>query len=182
MNVLVAATALVAAVNAPRRRAACSIDDRPRAERRELAVAAGSLLVASCLVVALVADRLLGWLDVSAPNARIAAGMVVGLAGAADLLTRVPRAGAAPPGRRAAYAPMWFPVLWRPEVGFATLTLAEDHGVWPALLAAAVAAGTVVAVLARPPAPATDGALGRVLSALQVGAAVTLLVHGVLTV
>jgi small neutral amino acid transporter SnatA (MarC family) len=202
-HALVVAAMLVAAVNAPRRRRALSISERPMAERRLIAAIGAGLLAAAVVAVALLADPLLDALDISAPNARIAAGLVVAAGGLGELVTPRPRAGAAPRGWTAAVAPVWFPVLFRPEVGLAALSLGEDHGVAVALAAALVAGASVIAVAGRVGGPATgraedadraegsgrtegadraEDALGRLCSAAQVSAAVAVLLWGVFAV
>jgi small neutral amino acid transporter SnatA (MarC family) len=187
-SVLVAAVAVIAAVNAPRRHRALSIDDRPPSAQRAVAALGAALLAVSIVFLAGVADALLDALDISAPNARIAAGLVVGVGGLAELVWRRPPAGPAPIGWRAAVVPVWFPILLRPEVGIAALTLGEDHGMAPSLITAGLAAGSVLAAVTLAPGPRSSGAeqredaLGRLCSAVQVTAAIALLLGGVFAV
>lgn len=175
MNTVLALVALLVASNPPRRRAALSTEDTT-------AVAIGAAItVALCTVLAAVASPLLDALDVSAPNLRIAAGFALSIVAAHDLVRRVPPAGAALPGRRAALVPVFFPVLARPEVGLLALSVGADHGVALTAAAALLAMAAVVAwhaLLTPRLATRADGATAvtrRVehgASALVAGAAV----------
>jgi small neutral amino acid transporter SnatA (MarC family) len=138
VNVWLGIAALVVAMNAPRRRAALSVDD-------SATVAAGAALTFVALVAtALLATPVLDALDVSAPNLRIGVGLVLAVVAVHDLLWRPPGAGAALPGRRAAIVPVFFPVLLRPDVVMVAWALGADHGVVVTGLAALLALGAVV--------------------------------------
>jgi small neutral amino acid transporter SnatA (MarC family) len=135
MNVWLGIAALVISVNAPRRRAALSVDDTR-------VVAIGAALAAGALVVfGAIATPLIDALDVSAPNLRIGTGLVLAVVSVYDLVWRPPSPGAALAGRSAAIVPVFFPVLVRPEVALVALALGADHGV-------AITAGAAVLAMA----------------------------------
>jgi small neutral amino acid transporter SnatA (MarC family) len=138
MNTVLALVALLAASNPPRRRDALSTDDT-------VAVAIGAALAAAFLTgLAAVASPLIDALDVSAPNLRIAAGFALAIVAAHDLVRRLPPAGAALAGRRAALVPVFFPVLARPEVALLALSVGADHGVALTAASAVLAMAAVV--------------------------------------
>jgi small neutral amino acid transporter SnatA (MarC family) len=138
VNVWLGIAALLVAVNAPRRRAALSVDDTPT-------VALGALMaIVSLVLVAVIATPLLDALDVSAANLRIGVGLVLAVVAVHDLVRRPPSAGAALSGRRAAIVPVFFPVLLRPDVVMVAWAIGADHGVGITAVAAAIALGLVV--------------------------------------
>jgi hypothetical protein len=143
----------------------------PRAWRSvaELAVIGGAIGALFVCVAAAVGDVLLDALDVSAPSAWTAAGIVAVLAGAVDLIARPPRPEPGLPGRLAALVPVAIPVVAR-----------------PALLVLALAAGNVLVSVG---AMAVDGPGGRVLvwagrvvAAALVCCGVLLAIDGILAV
>ena len=101
----------------------------------------------------------LRWLDVSAPNWRIATGLLL-VAGAIVDLT----------GAKIE------PVLFRPELGALALQTGRDHGVAAALLAGGIGLSTLV-VWRR-----SSTAVGRSVSLVQIAAAAALVMDGVLAV
>jgi small neutral amino acid transporter SnatA (MarC family) len=135
-----------------------------RAPRRLLAaaVAAGGALV---LALALAADPLLDALDISPESFRIAAGIVLVVAGAATLAR--PR----PSGPPAA-------TLVTPELACMAIAASADEGVGPAIAAAAVALAAVAA-LAGLPSVAPAGRAAPFLAAVAVVVGVALVVAGV---
>jgi small neutral amino acid transporter SnatA (MarC family) len=139
VNVWLGIAALVIAVNAPRRRAALSVDDT------NVVAMGGALATIALAAIAAVATPLIDALDVSAPNLRIGTGLVLAVVSVHDLVWRPPSSGAALEGRRAAIVPVFFPVILRPEVALVALALGADHGVavtgLAALLAMAVVTG-----------------------------------------
>ncbi|HEX7097507.1 MAG TPA: hypothetical protein VF183_16605, partial [Acidimicrobiales bacterium] len=139
MNAAIALVSLVLACNAPRRRVALSTHD-------SRAVALGAACMLGALVVlAAVATPLLDALDVSAPNLRIGAGLVLAVVAAHDVVWRPPESGAALAGLRAGIVPVLFPVLLRPEVALLAIAIGADHGVAFTLLSGALAMAVVVA-------------------------------------
>jgi small neutral amino acid transporter SnatA (MarC family) len=178
-----ALVALALASNPPRRRGALSTDDTAT-------VALGALLAAGLFVVlAAVATPLLDALDISRPNLRIAAGVVLAVVSMHDLVWRRPRPGAALPGRRAALVPVFFPVLARPEVGLLALSIGADHGVLFTALAASLAMATVVSWHAfatprdeQPVFARVEGGAARVDAAVALAAAVAITADGVFAI
>ena len=138
--------------------------------RRDAIVAAG-VAIAAVVAAAGLADPLLDALDVTLPSARIAAGVVAGVAGVRDLLGSEP--------------PAWEPVLVRPEVVLPAVVAGADEGAVLTALVAAVAIGATAVLATR-----TMGRTGRMVahvSARMLGAAlivvgVDLVVDGVLDV
>jgi len=127
--------------------------------RREAVRKAGaSSMVTWIGVIALAwfSGPLLDRLDVSAPNWRIATGLVL-VAGAMVDVT----------GKRVE------PLLFRPEIGALAIQTGRDHGVWPAALAGAIGLLTLV-VWRR-----ENKALGRAVALAQIGLAVLMLLDGV---
>jgi small neutral amino acid transporter SnatA (MarC family) len=137
-------------------------------------------------VVAALADPLFDAIDVSDPSFRVAAGIVGGIAGIADLFRRPPPSEPSLSGWRAALVPVAVPVVARPALAVLALGAGADQGVLVCLGAMAVGVATLTALVARCP---TDGAGGRVLrwagrllAAGLVACGVILTVDGVLDV
>ena len=181
MTVWAVLVAVVAATNPFRRRVALDVRDL----RTVLAGAgvAAAALGACALVGATVRDAL----DVSAPNARIAAGLVLAVVGLHAVVARIERptdaAGSPSDDRRAWLAPVAFPVLLRPDL--ALVALASEAGDIAPVVGAVVLAFGLTAVWWRRAAGATarptaiERGLGAVLGAALVVAAVRLLLDGV---
>jgi small neutral amino acid transporter SnatA (MarC family) len=159
---------------------------RPRATGVRLAAAGGAIGALLACAAAAVADPLLDALDVSDPSFRVAAGIVAGVAGIADMLLRPPSPEPALPGWRAALVPVAVPLVARPALLMVALGAGADRGV--PVVAGAVA--TSVALLtALAAASLTDGPNGRVLrwagrlaAAGLVACAVALTVDGIFDV
>jgi small neutral amino acid transporter SnatA (MarC family) len=160
-------------------------DDRPHwqtdAGIAALGATAGAVVV---LAVALAGDSLLDVLDVSDPAARIAAGAVALIAGAADLVRRPPSPDPALPGWQAALVPVAVPLTLRPALILLGISAHADRG--QGVVVAALAAAVAVLILAVGP---TDGARGRavrwaarVTAAALVATSVLLVVDGVFDV
>lgn len=137
----------VLATNAFHRRPALPLTDRPR--QSALAhVAAGAVLAMGVLsLIAAVGPAALRALDISVPNGRVAAGLVV-IASALVQLFRAPEwdrvydgghsdSAAAPKGALAALTPIFFPVLLRPELAVLALVGGADVG-WGQMTAAII--------------------------------------------
>jgi small neutral amino acid transporter SnatA (MarC family) len=185
VNVALLLTALVAATNPPRRRVSLSTD------RVDAVVLGAGLVAALWIAFGALASPLLDALDVSRPNARIAAGLVLTVVAARDAVWRPPAAGAALPGWRAGFVPVFFPVLARPEVGLVALVLGADRGMGWSVLGGVLVFAAVVGwfALARGRATARDRlflrverGLGVVLSVLAVALGITMVVKGVLAI
>jgi small neutral amino acid transporter SnatA (MarC family) len=181
------AAALVAALNPFRAAHGVPGTDDDRPDRRRMAAVAalgGAATAAVVLAVALAGDGLLDLLHVSDPAARIAAGAVALVVGAADLIRRPPSPEPALPGWRAALVPVAVPLTLRPALILLAVSADADRGAGVVAAALAVA----VAALALTAAP-SDGVGGRVLmwaarvtAAALVATSVLLLVDGVLAV
>ena len=127
--------------------------------RRDAVRKAGTSLTVTWIGVILIAwfsGPVLDKLNISAPNWRIATGMVLVAAAAVDLF-----------GRRVE------PLLFRPELGALALQTGHDHGVAAATLASAIGLATLV--LWRH----NSRALGRAVALVQVALAIALLLDGV---
>ncbi|HEX2466859.1 MAG TPA: hypothetical protein VHJ54_01510 [Solirubrobacterales bacterium] len=154
------AAALLLALNPAR--AAFGVPRAGRSPRDSVSLAAvgGALGGLGVCVVAAAADPLLDALDVSDPSFRVAAGIVVGIAGAVDLVRRPPVPEPALAGWRAALVPVAVPLVARPALLVAALGAGADHDVLVSAAAMAVGIALLTALTAWSP---TDGPGGRVL-------------------
>jgi small neutral amino acid transporter SnatA (MarC family) len=180
------AIALVLALNPARAAFGIPRAGRPRGSGVRLAAAGGAIAALLACAAAAVADPLLDALDVSDPSFRIAAGIVAGVAGIADMLLRPPSPEPALPGWRAALVPVAVPLVARPALLMVALGAGADRGV--PVVAGAVATG-VALLTALAAASLTDGPNGRVLrwagrlaAAGLVACAVALTVDGIFDV
>jgi small neutral amino acid transporter SnatA (MarC family) len=163
----------------------------PRAGRSPRAVAgvaaAGGAIgaIAACAAAAL-GDPLLEALDVSEPSFRIAAGIVAGLAGAADVFRRPPAPEPALAGWRAALIPVAVPLVARPALLVLALSAGADRGVLPSAGAMVVAIALLTALATGWSTERVGGRVlrwaGRVLAAALLACGVVLAVDGVLDV
>ena len=116
---------------------------------RRLAVE-GSVVAGVVLVpVALLADPLLDVLDISAPTARIAVGLLLVVSGIVTFGWPPPKPEPALPGRRAALVPVAFPTLLTPGLTLLVMIAAVDLGILVTLLVTAAALATLPADGAR---------------------------------
>jgi small neutral amino acid transporter SnatA (MarC family) len=180
------AAALVLALNPAR--AAFGV---PRAGRSRGSVvgtaAVGGVIGGLAVCVAMTAGGpLLDALDVSEPSFRIAAGIVAGLAGAADLFRQPPPPEPALAGRRAALIPVAIPVVARPAVLVLALGAGADRRVLVSAGAMAIGIALLIGLAAGWPTEGPGGRVlrwaGRVLAAALVACGVVLAVDGVLDV
>ena len=155
------AAGFLAATNAGRLALTCQAD-RPPARSVGLALLAGFGVVA---VAVAFANDLLDALDISPESFRIAAGLVLGVAGARTLVWPHPA-----PGPFAA-------VLVTPDLAFVALSFGADEVTWKVLAAAGVALPFLLAAAVRPRGPMALAA--QFLAALEVVVAVALIVSGV---
>jgi small neutral amino acid transporter SnatA (MarC family) len=178
--------ALVLALNPAR--AASGIPRAGRSERTIVGVAAFGGAIGGLAVCAASAagGPLLEALDVSEPSFRIAAGIVAGLVGIADLFRRPPPPELALAGWRAALVPVAVPVVARPALLVLAMGAGADQSVVVALGAMAMSIALLTGLAAWWP---TEGPGGRVLrwgsrlaAALLVACGVILTVDGVLDV
>ena len=167
-----------AAIGAPRRDS--------RRERLVLGALGGAIASALLLVAGIVAEPLLDLQDVSPAAARLAAGIVAGVAALVRVVTRPPSPEPALPGWRAAIVPVGIPLVSSPAAVLLAIGAAADRGL--GLLAVAViftiaALTVIVAVLPAEGAGRTVALwAARLVSAAAAMACVLLVVDGVLDV
>jgi small neutral amino acid transporter SnatA (MarC family) len=141
--------------------------------------------LAVCAAAA-VGDPLLDALDVSEPSFRTAAGIVAGLAGAADLFRRPPPPEPALAGWRAALIPVAIPVVARPALLVLALGAGADRGVLVCVAAMATGVALLTVLAAARPTEGPAGRVlrwaGRLLAAGLVACGVILAIDGVLDV
>jgi small neutral amino acid transporter SnatA (MarC family) len=164
-------------------RTAAALGTTPR-KRRLGVVGVGAVVAAGVLIlVAALGDAILDGLDITDETWRMAAGIVVGLAGVKALLGGPTRPVPAPLSRPLhAIVPVAFPLLLRPEsVVLAVLYGATESTAlaFGAIAVGVAAAGTAAAVTSPSPGATTATALSRMLGALLVVAAVALVVAGI---
>ena len=178
MTIWAVVLVFVGALNPFRRRGALSVE-------RAHDVVVGSVVALGVYVaISLVANGARDALDVSAPNARIAAGLVllaVGLHATLAQLVVYPLGAT----RRAWLVPVLFPVLLRPDLALVALAADGAAGVAIVSIAAALALGATAAWWATRGNVASGRAergLGAATGAVLVLAAVRLLLDGVFAV
>jgi small neutral amino acid transporter SnatA (MarC family) len=157
---------------------------RPALAQREpvlLGALGAALTWGALLPVVALADTALDAVQVADSTLRMAVAVVLVLQGTWALLTPLPRAEPALPGRRAALVPVAFPVLLTPGLALLALSGALDRSApvaWGVLGAALLLAPAVGLVSTSPlRRKALDG-LGRLTGALLIAAGVALLVNG----
>jgi small neutral amino acid transporter SnatA (MarC family) len=180
------AAALVLALNPAR--AAFGVPRVGRSPRIVLGLTAVGGAIGGLAVCAAAAagGPLLDAVDVSEPSFRIAAGIVAGLAGAADLFRRPPATEPALSGWRAALIPVAIPVVARPALVVLALGAGADRGVLVSAGAMAMGVVLLTGLVARWPTEGPTGRVlrwaGRLLAAALVACGVILAVDGVLDV
>jgi small neutral amino acid transporter SnatA (MarC family) len=180
------AAALVLALNPAR--AASGVPRAGRSPRTVAGVAAVGGMIGGLTVcaAATAGGPLLEALDVSEPSFRIAAGIVAGLAGAADLFRRPPAPEPALGGWRAALIPVAIPVVARPALLVLALGAGADQGVLVSAGAMAMGIALLTGLVAGWPMDGPGGRVlrwtGRLLAAVLVACGVILAVDGVLDV
>ena len=164
---------------APLRAAAGLRRREPERLRPPVVLAGGAVAAAGLGLLAWVSGPLLDALDSSAPTARIAAGLVLLLASAVDLVRKPPSPEPGLAGWAAAVVPVAIPLLFRPAAAVVAISGGADRGallvIGGALLAGAAAAVAV--------APRSGDAvviwLARLAAAAGVLVGVALAVDGV---
>ena len=147
------------------------------------AVAIGQGLVAVVLVVlAAVGGAVLDGLDVSDPNAAIAAGLVVVLTTVLDLVRRSPVPVELPVGPVAALVPLAWPLGLRPAAAVLAVAAGADGVTVGVAVGAVLAAVVAVAMVARRSGEPIRSGVHALLAVLGVAAGIDLLVDGVLAV
>jgi small neutral amino acid transporter SnatA (MarC family) len=177
------AIALVLALNPARAAFGIPRAGRPRGSAVRLAAAGGAIGGAVACAAAALADPLLDALDVSDPSFRIAAGVVAGVAGIADMLLRPPSPEPALPGWRAALVPVAVPVVVRPALVMVALGAGADRGVLVSVAAVVVGVALLTGVVAEVPVDGPGGRAlrwaGRLAAAGLLACAVVLTVDGI---
>ncbi len=176
MNTAVAVIAIAAALNPPRR--ARQLADVP--SQSAVAVGAVVALVAHVAVAGL-ADSLLDGLDISDPNAQIAAAFVIGIRALIDLFTR---AQPEPLLANRSLTPLWpvtFPALLRPEVVVAVIAVGGALGSGPVAAGVAIGCAGTVVLHRRLPERVQRWAATAV-GVVAIAVTVDLLVDGILSV
>jgi small neutral amino acid transporter SnatA (MarC family) len=180
------AAALILALNPARAAFGVPRAGRAPGEAVKLAALGGAIGGVGLCVVAALADPLFDAIDVSDPSFRVAAGIVGGIAGIADLFRRPPPPEPSLAGWRAALVPVAVPVVARPALVVLALGAGADQGVLVCVGAMAVGVAALTALVARCPTDGTGGRVlrwtGRVLAAGLVACGVVLTVDGVLDV
>jgi small neutral amino acid transporter SnatA (MarC family) len=180
------AAALLLALNPAR--AVFGIPRAGRSPRTVVGLAAVGGVIGGLVVcaAAAAADPLLDALDVSDPSFRIAAGIVAGLAGAADLFRGPPPPEPALAGRRAALMPVAIPLVARPALLVLSLGAGADKSVLVSVGAMVVGIALLTGLAARWPTEGPGGRVlrwaGRLLAAGLVACGVILAVDGILDV
>jgi len=172
MSTAVGILLLLVTVNPPRRRSELPPDRQ--------VVAAGAVLTFLVLIaLGLVGEWLLEGLSISIPSFHVAVGLVLAIRSVVDFSTALPPGGEEMPGRRAALVPVFFPVLFRPELALVAVGVAVDAG-RPTLLAGALLAmAAVVGWCALPSNRRFDRAAGVAFSAGLMVLAVDRIVDGI---
>lgn len=171
------AVALLLALNPPR--AAFGVPRAGRSPRTVAGVAAAGGLIGglAVCVAATVGGPLLEAIDVSEPSFRIAAGIVAGLAGVADLFRRPPPTEPALGGWQAALIPVAIPIVARPALLVLALGAGADRGVVVSVGAMALGVALLTGLAA---CWSTEGTRGRVLRWASRLLAVALVACGVI--
>jgi small neutral amino acid transporter SnatA (MarC family) len=180
------AVVLVLALNPAR--AAFGVPRAGRSPRDVAGVAAVGGVIGGLAVfaAATAGDPLLEALDVSDPSFRIAAGIVAGLAGAADLFRRPPSPEPSLAGRRAALIPVAIPLVARPALLVLALGAGADQDVVVSACAMVFGVALFTGLTTACPTEGPGGRAlrwaGRLLAAGLVACGVILAVDGVLDV
>ena len=174
MTVWAVLLVFAAAANPFRRRRCLSVPDG----RQVIAGAAVAVAVYGALAVA--GASLRDALDVSTPNMRVAAGLLLVVVGLHAVVAPLPAAPATIDARGGWLVPVLVPVMLRPDLALVAFAADRTSGVATVALSASVALAAVAAwwhVGTR--TPAAERWLGAALGALTVVAAVRLLLDGV---
>ncbi len=110
---------------------------------RRLAVEGSAVAGVALVPVALLAEPVLDVLDISAPTARIAVGLLLVVSGIVTFGWPPPKPEPALPGRRAALVPVAFPTLLTPGLTLLVMIAAVDLGILVTLLVTAAALATL---------------------------------------
>lgn len=147
MTVTLLVLAMIAAANPFRALAA-----RPAGATRSTVGAALGATLALAAFGAGLAGPLLDLIDVSGPNAEIAAGVALLVVALKDVFLRPPTAEPALPGWMAGLVPLAFPVMFTPAFALLVVAGSSERGVIVALAAVLLALLPVGALLLLAPA------------------------------
>ena len=183
MTVWAVVSAYLGAANPFRRRRCLSV-----AGGRQVAMGAVVALVVYS-ILAIIGATLRDALDVSAPNARIAAGLVLMVVGLHAIVAPLPATQPSYGGRRGWLAPVLFPALLRPDLALVAFAADGSSGVLTVVIGVAIALTAtfdwwlLVAVRSRKHGGIDHGSwersLGASLGVLTVVASVRLVLDGV---
>ena len=178
MTVWAVVLAFLGATNPIRRRRCLSVTDR-----RQVLVGAAAALLAY-VGLALLGASIRDVLDVSTPNVRVAAGLVLVVVGLHAVVAPLPAAQETTTARNSWLVPVLFPVLLRPDLSLVAFAADRTSGVVTVCVSAGVALAAVVAwwsACSREQATTAiwERALGALLGVLTVIAAIRLLLDGV---
>jgi small neutral amino acid transporter SnatA (MarC family) len=176
MNTAVAIIALAAALNPARRGV-----ELAKVERRSPVILGALLAFAGYLGAAAVASSLLDGLDISDPNAQIAAAFVVGIRALIDVF-RTPKPEPLPSNiALAALWPVTFPALLRPELVVLAVAVGSALGIGPVAIGALIGLVATVALHQRI-GESPQRWVSAITIVLTLTMAVDLLVDGILSV
>jgi small neutral amino acid transporter SnatA (MarC family) len=150
--------------------------------RVERAAIGQALVVVALVALAAAGGAVLDALDVSDPNAAIAAGLVVVLTTVLDLVRRTPVPVELPDGPVAALVPLAWPLGLRPGAAVLAVAAGSDEVTAGVAVGVVVAAVLAVAMVARRPSEPVRGGVQALGAVLGVAAGIDLLVDGVLAV
>lgn len=146
-----------------------------------LAIGLG-LLIATAVIIAAAADTVLDWLDISPETWRIAVGIVVIGAGLWVMAFPQRRQDASLRGSAAGVVPVFFPVLFAPELFVLLKSTGADEGVGLTLWALAIPVAAVVLLSSLHRSPTSETVmtgLSRLLGALAVVVGIALIISGI---
>jgi small neutral amino acid transporter SnatA (MarC family) len=144
--------------------------------------AAQAAVVVVLIVLAASGGAILDALDVSDPNAAIAAGLVVVLTAVLDLVRRNPVPVELPAGQVAALVPLAWPLGLRPAAAVLAIAAGAADVTSGVVVGAVVAAALAVALVVRRSAESVRSGAQALCAVLGTGAGIDLLVDGVLAV
>jgi small neutral amino acid transporter SnatA (MarC family) len=175
------AVAALAALNPARTRLGIPETARGRARMGPLVL--GTVLgVGGAAVAAALSGPLLEALEITPETFRIAAGLVLAIAGLRTVVWPRPAEEPALEGRRSALWPVAFPRVFSPEVAALALTAGSIEGVAPTIAVLAGAGAVLMLLGVVPRRPVADGVLrwvGAILAVLLVAAAAFVMIDGI---
>ena len=174
MTLTLLVLAMIAAANPFRALAA-----RPPGATGETVMAALTATMVLAWISAVLSGPLLDLVDVSGPNARIAAGIALLVVALKDVFAAPPTAEPALTGWRAGVVPLAFPVIFSPALALLAVAGAAERGVALALTATAIALVPVALALSVAPAMRRVRAMTTFTGALGTGVAALVVLDGI---